>query len=439
MKSYFLSALVAVVASCAITLLCLLPGVPALVAFLAIAPLVAYHGYLSRRRGPGPFGAGQPSDAEIDSVYYVGFLVTVMELAASALILYRDAGAVDQVLLRFAIGLMATAYAVVARLHLQSGLPASADDAERVWFEYTNRSRELLTDLELAVIRMQEFRGLVERELTGGMQEIGDCLRDTAAGSARAFKEELGRAADGARLVLEATHALLIGDEAMKARDGLRQQLASAASAGADMSKCFERLVEQGEAISSAFEKASDASSPLADELTTLGSAFNGLATKADGLPDAMAKIGSAAQATADAAEAAKKAAEWIAPLGSAAAMAAPAVAALGEAVAATKNDVDGLGAPLSALVASVDTASARVEAAADALGRIDSGVERMPERVLQLSAELDGLTQRLRQALPALESDVESSSAAVLRLANGLASLADLIIERTRERQGVA
>src|SRR5689334_122590 len=85
----------------------LAPAIPEATAFMALAFLVWYHiGYLA---GKLPLWLNAPkrlADSEIDSVYYVGFLVTVTELAASALILLRGSLDPKPILIRFAVGLL---------------------------------------------------------------------------------------------------------------------------------------------------------------------------------------------------------------------------------------------------------------------------------------------------------------------------------------------
>lgn len=86
-----------------------------------LAPLVFYHLALMRKRLLSP--------TEIDSVYYFGFLVTVITLVSTAISLglSETTPNLRWILLQFGLGLVATGYALFARLHLLSKSTAIAD------------------------------------------------------------------------------------------------------------------------------------------------------------------------------------------------------------------------------------------------------------------------------------------------------------------------
>ena len=80
-------------------------------------PLVYYHlFYLTPRARKGL------TQTAIDSVYYFGFLVTVAALGISAVTIASSGGTTDinTVVFQFGVGLFATGYAVIARMHLSS-------------------------------------------------------------------------------------------------------------------------------------------------------------------------------------------------------------------------------------------------------------------------------------------------------------------------------
>jgi hypothetical protein len=99
------------VASTVILILVTLTGLSPFFSILGIIPLVKYHVQLSRESKKGL------SSSAVDSVYYFGFLVTVVALACTAIHISWNAGATDTsaVVLQFGVGLFATGYAVVAR------------------------------------------------------------------------------------------------------------------------------------------------------------------------------------------------------------------------------------------------------------------------------------------------------------------------------------
>jgi hypothetical protein len=127
------------------------PGLlqPSLLVLGGLGPLVWYHfGILARMVRKGATGA------TVDSVYYYGFLVTLGALAFGALgtsLTAQNDLRVEQVVAQFALGLIATGYAIVARLHLTSLEKAiPGQHPEETLDTYVNRSRALIRNLEEA-------------------------------------------------------------------------------------------------------------------------------------------------------------------------------------------------------------------------------------------------------------------------------------------------
>jgi len=137
---------------------------PILTLPLAIAPLWCYHVKVLLPRVKD----GLPQ-AAIDSVYYFGFLVTVAALSVSALLVgFRGAAqSMDLVVLHFGTGLFATAYAVVARMHLQSrAAEATEINIEQVMDTYVAKSSELVKNVETASAQLAAFsREIVTRTI----------------------------------------------------------------------------------------------------------------------------------------------------------------------------------------------------------------------------------------------------------------------------------
>lgn len=137
------------------------------------APLVYYHlGYLT------PRGRKGLSQNAIDSVYYFGFLVTIAALGVSAVSLAVSGGKepLNNIAFQFGLGLLATGYAVLARMHLTS-ISAFVDEAspEAVLDRYVQRSRELVTNVELASAEFVELTN----KLMLRSQEVADTARMT--------------------------------------------------------------------------------------------------------------------------------------------------------------------------------------------------------------------------------------------------------------------
>lgn len=121
-----------------------------------VTPLVYYHWFYLRVRAKKSL----ISQTAIDSVYYFGFLITVIALGVSAVMIAASGTATDinSVVFQFGVGLFATGYAVIARMHLSS-LATQVEDAspEAIMDRYIKRSMDLLDTVELALVRTSEF------------------------------------------------------------------------------------------------------------------------------------------------------------------------------------------------------------------------------------------------------------------------------------------
>jgi predicted nucleic acid-binding Zn-ribbon protein len=157
--------------------------------FASAAPLLWYHvGYLKPKAERGL------SQAAIDSVYYFGFLVTIAALGVSAVSLAQSGGKepIENIAYQFGLGLLATGYAVLARMHLASVAKAVDEaSAEAVMDKYVQRSRELVMNVEMASVQFAEF----SRTLMAMTKEAVESSRVSAEKSmlevARVFDEQL--------------------------------------------------------------------------------------------------------------------------------------------------------------------------------------------------------------------------------------------------------
>jgi hypothetical protein len=121
----------------------------------ALAPLVWYHVLFLR-----PRAADGLSQAAIDSVYYYGFLITVGALGATALDLSLHGIGEDfaPVAFQFGLGLLATGYAVWARVDLVSiAKQLDEEELQNLMAQQIERSRELVTSVEMASSSFQAF------------------------------------------------------------------------------------------------------------------------------------------------------------------------------------------------------------------------------------------------------------------------------------------
>lgn len=201
-QAYFSVLLRCVLASFAILLFSYLPSIPkaarngALVA--ASVPLIWYHlAYLWRKK------AYMVGEAAVDSIYYYGFLLTIGALAFSTLevafvALRQNVLPVEPLLAKFGIGLFATAYAVLARLHLQSQV-AVTDESQDGSMAAAARAHALVNELELAVISVRGFAETVQAEAHKVHSRALSDVQEHISNATKKFEDSIGGAFSIAR------------------------------------------------------------------------------------------------------------------------------------------------------------------------------------------------------------------------------------------------
>lgn len=417
----------------------LVPGVPEYTAFAVLVYLVWYHvGYLA---GVFPLWAAAPrrlNEAAIDSVYYIGFLVTVMELAASALILFMGSDDPKPILIRFCIGLLATGYAVVARLHLQSSATGQESTIETVWQEYAVKADKLLTELDLAISRVKTFGANVDRELSSSILQTQSTLQDVVLTTTKTFASELKRAADGARAPLDDIHQLLTDSTIIESRRRLQQEVENAATASARLSQSLDGITARGSDLAKSFRLTAETSETLITSAANLRASLERLTVAEESLANVAADVQRSADSVRQATESSELAARSAASVAMALTSSTPAVGTFTDTIGGLTKELADARAAISELATSWSSAAQQSRGLATSLQQLDSQVPPLSQRFGALSIQTGDMAAKLGSAVPILQHDIESSTAAVLRLANTLSSLAELIIERTNARQGV-
>jgi len=130
-----------------------------------IVPLCIYHYALHSQRNSAE-GKMHLSDAEIDSIYYFGFVITLLTLIAAVFTLGAsgsDHFEPQTVGIQFGLGLFVTGYALIGRLHLQV-TNESDMEPEDAYANYVDRVNSLLGRVDLAYADLDDLlKRLVER------------------------------------------------------------------------------------------------------------------------------------------------------------------------------------------------------------------------------------------------------------------------------------
>lgn len=120
--------------------------------FIGIASLVKYHLNLKNEKNLTP--------DQIDSVYFFGFLMTVITLLLASFAVGMNAKEIDltSVLVQFGLGMTATAYGLFARLHLTDVAgPQTEDQIIMANQQLAHSVRDAAAQFDLAAIHVTDF------------------------------------------------------------------------------------------------------------------------------------------------------------------------------------------------------------------------------------------------------------------------------------------
>ena len=230
-------------------------------------PLVYYHlGYLASRAKKGL------SQTAIDSVYYFGFLVTIAALGVSAVSLAVSGGKVplNNIAFQFGLGLLATGYAVLARMHLTS-ISTWVDEAspEAVLDRYVQRSRELVTNVEMASTQFVQL----SNNLMAKSQEVADAARTSTEKSmldvARMFDEQLRGTLASARAGLTEIRGLVTETSFVEEREALVRSVKLTLDTVTALNRALDEFAQRSNEGARTSQAVTATSGALNDTLTT--------------------------------------------------------------------------------------------------------------------------------------------------------------------------
>jgi methyl-accepting chemotaxis protein len=435
MSGYFRWLLLALVISLALILgVTATKGLPPIAALAPVAPLVLYHVLFLRPRAKTLPGSA------VDSVYYFGFLVTVGELAATAFkIAGSEQSGLNAVLYNFGAGLLATGYAVIARLDLQnlakSATPASTEQALE---HYLRRSGVLLDNLDLTI---QRFGQLAETALTE-TQRIAECSREQIEASAKAatsiFADDMRASLKSVRESVDGIRVALSDANFTQEREALSRALRQTVDAAGELASKLLTLSERAEASSGPLQGVGEQMRQLTGSAATLGEELRQLSGESGTLNKVAANMESASLASERAAISAGDACRGVDRLSQAIQGSSEAFDEVRRSTNTISKSFDSLGGACVRLESSVmklGEALKTSEQFADSLERTGRDLPELTPKLQTLGQEFDVLRRALGTTAASLESDVQRSTRAVGLLADNLAEVAETIVERTKKR----
>lgn len=374
-----------------------LPGLvgPMALVVAGLLPLVWYH--LGILRPLVSRGAG--NDA-VDSVYYFGFLVTLGALAFGALGTSLAGGSdvdVKQVVGQFALGLIATGYAIVARLHLSSlGRHEVEASPEQTLDRYVTGSAVLLQNLETAA-------GALANLSRASVNETARVIGDSHA-ALRLHLETMSN--DFARqMELTFQVALRDGKELKVVLDAIADQAGSRAlvSAAVELREKLESLSQSVQAFAGGALQGAGATQALASASGTFTEHIHGA-------EDGLRRLGAADGPMHAAAE---RIAQSSARIAEGSTEIERAMLSLGE----VANSSGGVGATLKTLKSVVAKANSSLDALGQTVDRLATSTNAMNDLAGAVERVSDGLEGHA-SVFPTLSVQASAVTASLKQLA---------------------
>lgn len=379
---------------------------PVLGVLIGCSPLVYYHLRILAPRQNGELG-----QADVDSVYYFGFLVTIVSLGFGVYY-FRSAGKQDvQILLRqFAVGIMATAYAVFARMHIAS-LRSRVEvvDAQAMLDQQLRRSEDVLQHMMAVSIQAAALASSLSgaRELV--VQRSAEEMSAVLSNIASTFAQQIGTALTAVQDItgqvqhtLSAVSTVLV-DQSMAnslrdlnvAAKALGENSTSAASASLEAATAITMVGQEFRGLQGTLSTGRDELKVVAEIVTTLRE-FDSAASA------------TAASVGAAGAELVRVATE-LRDVGDAVSTAPRTMKRLADQVSRTADGIDFL----AGVAGKIDTAAAGLTNAAESTERLSSALDHLVRVAPQVAVGLEQVQTGTVDSARSLEQLVKSVQAA--------------------------
>ena len=217
------------------------PAIPRVAAFAgALLPLIWYHTMFLRPRT----AEGLPQPA-IDSVYYYGFLITIGALGATALDLSLH-GIDDNfapVAFQFGLGLLATGYAVWARVELTASTKILDEEELRsLMSRQVAQSRELLGNVELASSSFESYATALMQRSEQFAADAEARTRASIDAAIKAFSDGIAAMSEQAQTALNDLRGIVNDVTFGAEREALRTSVSAMVETVASLSEGLDRL-----------------------------------------------------------------------------------------------------------------------------------------------------------------------------------------------------
>lgn len=242
-EQYFTKMKIPLVVSALIFGISLVPAAPAYVSVFGIGPLLYYHWLVLT-----PAAKEGLSSTAIDSVYYFGFLITVLALAITALHIGFSAEQtnVTTVVVHFGLGLIATGYAVFARMHLNSLAPSTGTfTEEQIMDRYVQRSAQLIDHIETSTSKLSTFAIEIVAQTAASAETIQQTAEQNMRRTSEAFAKDIATILADVRAAMNGIQQLVTDPSSKAARERFNTELRDTYQASAQLNVSMGELAKR--------------------------------------------------------------------------------------------------------------------------------------------------------------------------------------------------
>lgn len=253
---------------------------------VGLIPLIAYHIYLGLKVKQNI------SQNTIDSVYYFGFIVTIMTLGLSTIwysipegtslggieIMPKGKKNVLTIAYQFGLGLFATAYALFARMQLMATSERfEENDPAALIDEYVSKVRHVVAQIELSATSFQQFSESIEARTRHAVET-------SVTDATVAFRDAVVRTAEEARNAIKEYSRALAQLNIESDVEGMRKQAKSLVNQLAELGNRLSLFGGSLDDVDMSFKKSASATKSFSSEVQGATANMHGIAQFATNL-----------------------------------------------------------------------------------------------------------------------------------------------------------
>lgn len=365
---------------------------------LALLPIAYYHLFYLLPRAKDAL-----SQAAIDSVYYFGFLVTVAALGISAISVAISGTAVDvdTIVYQFGVGLFATGYAIIARMHLGSISPLENVSPEAILDQYVKRSLQLVDNVEAAGIRWAEFSEVVMSKTTAVSAAAKASAEASMLSVARVFEQEMQRTLAESRRELSEIRSLVSATSFATEREALLKTLKQTVAISVQLNAALNEFASRSKESAQVSESYKTSITVLDGSVKSLATTVDQFGGKQGVVTQTIAQLQSAGGAISESVASLRGTLAEMASVGAATAEVGASFKAMGANVRKASEQLDKLASASEKL----EAATTRIEATAEASSSVAIEFAKVSAALPALTVRAEALGTRFERASQVVET----------------------------------